>query len=138
MEFDTEVLMHSLIVLCAVSLVFAYAFVFFLASKLRHLQSEFRIYKKHQETQNRAITSGAMGLGKKLLALEKQFNNLHSMQEELQGSDLEFSFNQAQKMLEQGVETQAIAETSGLSASEVQLMELVHKQKFKDEKLELV
>lgn len=86
-----------------------------------------------QANQIKILTSGSIGLGNKILALEAKLEKLTSDQEELKTSDVEFSFTQAQKMIEQGLDSDSVAATSGLSASEIQLMELIHKKSTRNE-----
>ena len=103
---------------------------------LSSLKKQFKAEKKQLDSQLKILTTGSVGLGKKLIALESKFASLKSVQEEMKTSDMEFSFTQAQKMIEQGVDSRAIAESSGLSSSEIQLMQLLHKQSHRDTETE--
>ncbi len=128
MNIDHIILLQSFIFVLFLSTVLLFTLCIFLSKSIKKLNLEYKALSKHQESQIRALTSGAMGLGKKLMVLEERLQNLHSVQEALQESDLEFSFNQAKRMVEQGADTQSIADTSGLSSSEIQLMTLIHNQ----------
>lgn len=72
--------------------------------------------------------SGSIGMGKKLIVLEKKINALSVTQEEMRVSDMDFSYSQAQRLIEQGADLGTIAANSGLSSSEIQLMQLIHSQ----------
>ena len=78
------------------------------------------------ESQMQMLTAGSLGVGKKIIDLEARFKQLKSEQKDYQNSDLDYSFTQAQKLIEQGVDRSAIAANSGLSTSEIQLMELLY------------
>ena len=81
--------------------------------------------KKIQANLN-VLSSGSIGMGQRMIALEQKLNSLRSTQEEMKQSNLDFSYTQAQKLIEQGADIQTVAANSGLSSSEIQLMQLVH------------
>lgn len=74
------------------------------------------------------LTSGSVGMGKKLLVLEGKLLKLGATQDEMQQSDFTFSYTQAQKLIAQGIDNQAIAANSGLSTTEINLMRLLQNQ----------
>lgn len=82
--------------------------------------------KKIESTIN-VMTSGSLGMGQKILTLEEKVSNLRRAQNEMKVSDLDFSYTQAQKLIAQGMDSRAVAANSGLSASEINLMRLLHK-----------
>lgn len=79
------------------------------------------------EKQLSIITSGSLGMGQRMVALENRLSELKKQQEQISHSDSDFSYTQAQKLLAQGVSLEAVAANSGLSHSEVSLMELLHR-----------
>ncbi|VUD56522.1 hypothetical protein TDB9533_02178 [Thalassocella blandensis] len=81
--------------------------------------------KKIRASMN-VLSSGSLGMGQRMIALEQKLNSLQSSQEELKQSNMDFSYTQAQKLIEQGIDSQTIAANSGLSSSEIQLMQLLH------------
>lgn len=80
------------------------------------------------EKQLKMVSSASLGMGERLLSLEKRLSDLSHTQEQLKSADLEFSFTQATKLLDQGLSADAIAANSGLSVSEVSLMELIRNE----------
>lgn len=72
-------------------------------------------------------TSGAVGMGNRIVALERKLQALQEKQENIGGVD-EFAYNQALQMFEQGADVATVASNCGFSASEAQLMALVQKQ----------
>ena len=72
------------------------------------------------------ISSGSLGFGQRVLALEKKIRSLQDQQQDIRQQDLEFSYSQAQKLIEQGLDSRAVAASSGLSVSEVDLMQMLY------------
>lgn len=80
---------------------------------------------KKLKTNVSVLTSGALGMGQKMLNLEAKYQRLSDAQEEIKQNDLDFSYTQAQKLISQGVDDNAVAANSGLSSSEINLMRLL-------------
>lgn len=72
-------------------------------------------------------TSGAVGMGNRIVALERKLQALQEKQENTGGVD-EFAYSQALQMFEQGADVATVASNCGFSASEAQLMALVQQQ----------
>lgn len=72
-------------------------------------------------------TSGAVGMGNRIVALERKLQALQEKQENIGGAD-EFAYSQALQMFEQGADVATVASNCGFSASEAQLMALVQQQ----------
>jgi hypothetical protein len=72
-------------------------------------------------------TSGAIGMGNRIVALERKLQALQEKQETIGGVD-EFAYSQALQMFEQGADVATVASNCGFSASEAQLMALVQQQ----------
>ena len=73
-------------------------------------------------------SSASVGIGDRILKLEERLRSLSASQGEVRHHDLDFSYIQAQKLIEQGVDGPTIAANSGLSPSEVNLMQLLHQK----------
>lgn len=80
------------------------------------------------EKQSSMVLSGSLGMGQRITALEKRLRHVQAAQDDFRQNDLDFSYTQAQKLIEQGVDARTVAANSGLSASEVGLMQLLHQQ----------
>lgn|GEM_PF-5991599 len=89
---------------------------------------EFAAHCVKLEKQMSVVTTGSVGLGQRLMALERKLQTVERSQEDMRQSDTDFSYVQAQKLIEQGVDSDTIAANSGLSPSEVNLMLLMHQQ----------
>lgn len=74
-------------------------------------------------------TSGAAGMGNRIVALERKLHALQEKQDNHSGSGVDqFAYSQALQMFEQGADVATVASNCGFSASEAQLMALVQQQ----------
>ena len=92
-----------------------------------HKKQNARKIKKLESTLS-VLSAGSVGMGQKMLSLEKKLSQLCKAQDEMKVSDLNFSYTQAQQLIAQGVDSDAIAANSGLSASEINLMQLLYQR----------
>lgn len=83
--------------------------------------------QQHLEQQIGIATSGAIGMGHRIVALERKLQALQDRQDNLTGTD-NFAYSQALQMFEQGADVATVASNCGFSSSEAQLMALVQKQ----------
>ena len=74
------------------------------------------------------ITSASVGMGQRLIELESKIVSLRDVQDEFKDKDLDFSYGRAHKLISQGLSSDTVAANSGLSVSEVSLMELMHQE----------
>jgi|GEM_PF-1140663 len=83
--------------------------------------------QQYLEQQIGIATSGAIGMGHRIVALERKLQSLQDRQDNLSGTDT-FAYSQALQMFEQGADVATVASNCGFSNSEAQLMALVQKQ----------
>ena len=76
----------------------------------------------------KVVTSASVGMGQRLIELESNIANLRDVQDEFKHKDLDFSYSQAHKLIRQGLSSDTVAANSGLSISEVSLMELMQQE----------
>lgn len=81
------------------------------------------------EKRLRIITSGAVGMGEKLMMLETRIADVVNGQLQAAEAEAQFSYTQALKLIESGVDHSVVMSNSGLSESEVNLMELLHQSR---------
>ncbi len=123
---DQLIEFYPLAGLCIVNSVLMAVLISSLAVKKLKAEHAERISKL--ETNVSILTSGALGMGQKMLSLEAKYLRLSEIQEEIKLSDTEFSYTQAQKLISQGVDDVAVAANSGLSSTEINLMRLLQNQ----------
>ena len=71
------------------------------------------------------LQTGVQGMGKRVLELEDRLAGIRKSQEDLSSSSQDFAYSKARDLILAGMSDDAIAETSGLTPSEVGLMKLV-------------
>lgn len=121
----------TLIILVLVSLgcvLAAVAFAVFSASRMQRALAAVTTQLNMLNKQHQMLTSGSLGMGQRMVALEKKLKGMQSAQDDIRQSDLGFSYTQAQKLIEQGMDAHTVVTSSGLSASEVGLMQMLHKR----------
>lgn len=75
------------------------------------------------------LSSSTVGMGQRMVQLQAKLDELQSNQSEMNDSEAQFAYTQALRLLEQGADSTTVAANSGLSKSEIQLMQLVHGQR---------
>lgn len=71
-------------------------------------------------------TAGAVGMGRRVLALEEKLQSVRDAQENAGGDSLMVA--QAMRMFDQGANAAAVASSCGLSSSEAKLMAKIRQQ----------
>lgn len=89
-------------------------------------EQKARQKQQYLEQQIGIATSGAIGMGHRIVALEHRLQSLQDRQDNLPGDT--FAYSQALQMFEQGADVATVASNCGFSSSEAQLMALVQKQ----------
>lgn len=90
-----------------------------------------RDHSDKTETLTKALSvysSGMVGIGDRIVGLEQRLRSINESQTENRQQELDFSYMQAQKLIEQGLDASTVAANSGLTPSEVNLMQLLHRQ----------
>ena len=85
---------------------------------------------KQLEDQLVMVSKGSQGVGRRLMNTEKKLNQTMERQSEMENNDTEqFSFNQAAKLLEKGIELNDVVGKVGITRSEAKLVDLFqHKE----------
>ncbi len=110
-------------------LVAGLAVIFSLVSlyRLANLRADYECRLAVLEKQLKVVVSGAVGVGEHMVKLESELKNMQEHQVRAVEAEVEYSYSQAVKLIEQGVDSATVATSCGLSDCEIQLMELVHK-----------
>lgn len=94
--------------------------------KARATSSEQRTEKL--EKQVALLSSSTVGMGNRLMALQIKLDTIAEKQEERSDSESQLAYARALRLLESGAEDSIIAANSGLSKSEIKLMQMVNRQ----------
>lgn len=87
------------------------------------------------EKKTHIVTNTSLGIGELVLELESNIKGLRDLHDEFKHNNLNFSYNQANNLIEQGLDSEAVAANSGLSLSEVNLMELLYRERIKKQRV---
>ncbi len=96
---------------------------------INKLNRHHAMQMKQLEDRLSILTSSSLGMGKKIIAMEERMQSTQKTLGEMRRSDQDFSYSQAQKLIAEGLDEKAIAANSGLSDTEIHLMQMLHQQK---------
>jgi hypothetical protein len=122
-----DLVFFSIIAASGVANLICLAAVVVLWQRLNRTQDDAHPKQQHLEQQIGIATSGAIGMGHRIVALERKLQSLQDRQDNLSGADT-FAYSQALQMFEQGADVATVASNCGFSSSEAQLMALVQQQ----------
>lgn len=120
-------------ILVAVSLVAVVALGFALLAKrqVRQVRYEYEQRLAQLEKQAKLAAHGASGIGQRILAVEERLEILKERAEDVSDSEGALAYAQAMQLFEQGVDTNTIATSCGLSSAEANLMATIHRHKHR-------
>ncbi|SMF36661.1 Protein of unknown function [Alteromonadaceae bacterium Bs31] len=98
----------------------------FVNGKAKNQQREYNNRLREMDKKLRVVISGSLGVGQRIISLEKKLHSLENKQDSMEKNDVDFSYARAQMLIEQGVDVKTVAANSGLSSSEVDLMRMLH------------
>lgn len=96
-----------------------------MARTCARLSDQQQVRIRALEQQLGVVVKGAVGVGQRILAVEKKLQNLDANREDLQGASDGYAYTQAMRMFDQGADVEAVVSCCGLSSSEASLMALV-------------
>lgn len=95
--------------------------------KLQSRQTEALINVMRGEI--KAMTSGSIGMGKRLQSIEHKLNLTVEKQQELENRDpSQMAYNQAARLMEMGADVDDLVKTCGIGRPEAELMALLHRE----------
>ncbi len=78
------------------------------------------------DRQGKQINSGVYAMGRRILELEGRIASLREASEEASGSEEDHAYTRARQLLDDGLDEDVVAQSTGLSLAEVKLMKMVH------------
>lgn len=96
-------------------------------SQLRANQLQMAAELALLEKKTATMISGSLGMGQRLMALEKKLKQVSEKRTTYTATEADFSYSQAHSLIDQGVDADTVAANTGLSPSEIELMALLHK-----------
>ena len=107
----------------------AVGFAFMLKQRFNVQQAQYEQRFVDLEKRLKLATSGAAGMGQRILALENKLQQLQQRSDTTDASDGAIAYTQAMQLFEQGVDADTIATSCGLSNAEASLMAMIHQHK---------
>lgn len=118
-------LISTLLTLALVASGAALGVAIWVARTCARLNSHQQVRIKALEQQLAVVVKGAVGVGQRILAVEKKLQSLDADRDDLQGASDGYAYTQAMRMFDQGADVEAVVSCCGLSSSEASLMALV-------------
>lgn len=111
----------------------------YVASLKRNVDKSKSSLNRRQDNLEREIqgvSNGSIGVGKKLIALEKEVNYLRSVVEEMNGADpAKVSYSEATKLVELGASVEEVMDACGISRPEAELVRALSAKQVSEQKL---
>ena len=97
---------------------------------IQRLRRQSRLTQRLYDQLNRELkvaNSGAVGMGRRLLGLERQLKSAVHRQQCEHPTETPLSYSQAVSLFETGIPADEVARACGLSQAEASLMEMMHR-----------
>jgi len=95
--------------------------------KQQHLETEI-----NQKKQVQVLASGSIGMGRRLVAIEKKLNLAVEKQSEILSKEGGVSYNRAMELLEMGATIDDLVSKCGLIRAEAELISLLKKESHRN------
>ncbi len=123
---ETSVLLISLLVV--VVFLFAGISMFTFYRQKQH-ERQYKALVTVLRNEIRSMTGSSIGMGKRLVDIEKKLNITVEKQLELENRDPgELAYNQAARLMEMGADVDDLVKDCGIGRPEAELMALLHKE----------
>lgn len=126
---ESQWIFNLLLVLQFVMIVALVVWVLRLSKKLTRTRKDVAEAEQAQKKQVQVLASGSIGMGRRLVAIEKRLNMAVERQSELiskEGSSV--SYNRAIELLEMGASVDDLVSKCGLIRAEAELISLLKKE----------
>ena len=98
---------------------------FLLVTTLLHMRTQIRRHQQENDKQSQMSNVGVIGVGQRLVDLEKMVNRMGKAQAELNDNHVDLAYSRARMLLQQGLSDEAVVSSSGLSLAEVSLIKMI-------------
>lgn len=125
---ESQWLFNLLLVLQFVILIALAVWALRLSKRLKLMQSKHQEADLNQKKQVQVLASGSIGMGRRLVAIEKKLNIAVERQSELLSKEGNVSYNRAMDLLEMGATVDDLVSKCGLIRAEAELISLLKKE----------
>ncbi|MBA4501038.1 DUF2802 domain-containing protein [Marinobacterium sp. 3-1745] len=107
----------------------AAAVCLYLLVRLKHQERQHQALINVLRNEIRSMTNGSIGMGKRLMAIERRLDITVEKQQELENRDPGvLAYNQAAKLMEMGASVDDLVRNCGIGRPEAELMALLHRE----------
>ena len=126
MEFQW--LFNLLLTLQFVVLIAVIIWAFRLSNRLKSMKRQHVEIELNQKKQVQVLASGSIGMGRRLVAIEKKLNLAVEKQSEILSKEGNVSYNRAMELLDMGATIDDLVSKCGLIRAEAELISLLKKE----------
>ncbi|BDX03649.1 MAG: DUF2802 domain-containing protein [Marinomonas sp.] len=125
---ESQWLFNLLLMLQFVILIAVVVWAFRLSKRLALLKREHAEAESSQKKQVQVLASGSIGMGRRLVAIEKKLNLAVEKQSEILSKEGGVSYNRAMELLEMGATIDDLVSKCGLIRAEAELISLLKQE----------
>ncbi|NVK73719.1 DUF2802 domain-containing protein [Marinomonas sp. CT5] len=125
---ESQWLFNLLLMLQFVILIVVSAWAFRLSKRLKRLKLQQDEVALNQKKQVQVLASGSIGMGRRLVTIEKKLNLAVEKQSEILSKEGGVSYNRAMELLEMGATIDDLVSKCGLIRAEAELINLLKQE----------
>jgi len=129
---ESQWLFNLLLTLQFVILIGVVVWAFRLSKRLDRMKLQCTDAEVSQRKQVQVLASGSIGMGRRLVAIEKKLNLAVEKQSEILSKEGNVSYNRAMELLEMGATIDDLVSKCGLIRAEAELISLLKKESNKN------
>ncbi|GAA0836356.1 MULTISPECIES: DUF2802 domain-containing protein [Marinomonas] len=125
---ESQWLFNLLLILQFVMLLALAVWAMRLSKRIKQMNIQHQNETVNQKKQVQVLASGSIGMGRRLVAIEKKLNMAVERQSELLSKEGSVSYNRAMELLEMGATIDDLVSKCGLIRAEAELISLLKKE----------
>ncbi|QUX92792.1 DUF2802 domain-containing protein [Marinomonas sp. A3A] len=125
---ESQWLFNLLLMLQFVILIAVVVWAFRLSKRLERVKQHHAEVELNQKKQVQVLASGSIGMGRRLVAIEKKLNLAVEKQSEILSKEGGVSYNRAMELLEMGATIDDLVSKCGLIRAEAELISLLKQE----------
>ncbi|TBR43154.1 DUF2802 domain-containing protein [Marinomonas agarivorans] len=125
---ESQWLFNLLLVVALVLLFASFTWIFLLSRKLTKTMRIQADNDASQKKQIQVLASGSIGMGRRLVAIEKKLNIAVERQSEILAKEGGVSYNRSMELLDMGATVDDLVAKCGLIRAEAELIDLLFKE----------
>ncbi|RBO83250.1 DUF2802 domain-containing protein [Marinomonas aquiplantarum] len=129
---ESQWLFNLILVLQFVMLLALVTWVFRMSKRIKQLKIQQMEAGVDHKKQVQVLASGSIGMGRRLVAIEKKLNLAVEKQSEILSKEGSVSYNRAMELLEMGATIDDLVSKCGLIRAEAELISLLKKESRKN------